>query len=71
MSEADGPIETSNPSTFGVFKQATRQGHSRVTTGWPIGIELEKTRGGGRIPPYVDYAILDKRDSYWKSLEYV
>ena len=50
MSEADGPIETSSPSTFGVFEQATRQGHSRVTTGWPISIELEKTQGGGFHP---------------------
>lgn len=49
MHEVDAPIETSNPSTFGVSEQVAYRGHSEVTMGRPIGIELEKTRppGGG------------------------
>lgn len=73
MHEVDAPIETSNPSTFGVSEQVAYRGHSEVTMGRPIGIELEKTRprGGVRIPPNVDYSVLDRRGSCWKSVEYV
>lgn len=62
MHEVDAPIETSNPSTFGVSEQVAYRGHSEVTMGRPIGIELEKTRprGGVRIPPNVDYSVLEE-----------
>ena len=60
MGEANAPVEANNPSTLGVFDQATCRGHTRATTSKSVSVEFKGTRRG-RGPTHVDHCIFCRR----------